>query len=171
MALPIGVNDKATEITWNPCGSAKNKVNLLITLKEGQFFVLMFSELDECLEGIAGCSHQCENTQGSYLCLWPVCILCWCFQRWMSVWKELQAVATSVRTPRAPTSVSDLYVFVLMFSEVDECLERTAGCSHHWEHLGLLPLSLTSMYLVSEVDECLEGTAGCNHQCENTQGS
>ena len=43
---------------------------MLNALKEGQlFFVMMFLEMDECLEGTAGCSHRCENTQGSYLCL------------------------------------------------------------------------------------------------------
>ena len=43
---------------------------MLNALKEGQLvFRMIFSEVDECLEGTAGCSHQCENTQGSYLCL------------------------------------------------------------------------------------------------------
>ena len=32
------------------------------------YSIIIYSDIDECVEGFDGCNHNCTNTDGSYFC-------------------------------------------------------------------------------------------------------
>lgn len=46
---------------------------VIVVMSVSKFYVVLFViDIDECAEGISGCSHRCSNTVGSYYCSCPI---------------------------------------------------------------------------------------------------
>ena len=49
----------------------KSQPRLFILCAKLEFFTfncVFYSDIDECVQGLAGCDHNCTNTNGSYYC-------------------------------------------------------------------------------------------------------
>ncbi|XP_065917242.1 multiple epidermal growth factor-like domains protein 6 isoform X3 [Dysidea avara] len=146
-------------------------------------------DINECLIDNGGCTHTCDNTDGSYQCS---------CNKGYELTSDGHNCADIEECRNGLHNCSQVCVelnggfecdcfpgFQLLADrttciDIDECLQGTAGCNHGCRNTnGSFICTCNDGYqlyhndltLCLDIDECVESNGGCQHVCENTIGS
>ena len=119
-------------------------------------------EINECLEQTSGCSHDCENTEGSYLCSCPI----------------------GYQLELDDHTCTDIDECTINNGGCEETCDNTNGsynCSCQTGYgvdqsghncTGLISLTFEYiLYFFTDIDECSSNNGDCDQICTNLQGT
>ena len=135
------------------------------------------TDINECNESNGGCSHNCNNTEGSFECF--------CRDGY---------ILDDDGKNCSGTRVIYIHIVYFIFIDINECAGSNGGCSHNCSNnegsfeclcrdgyildgdgkncLGTRVIYIHIVYFIFiDINECAGSNGGCSHNCNNTEGS